>query len=252
MLALSPCVLALHMARPLLPVYPSTLRTQPPNCVEVYVEPPNPHHVIEQLDQTDQEVAAEAERVPMIFWESQSAARARKANPSARKMGRSSKDRSRDKGKSLLEEQQEQQVEVAAGGRPIMQQQQQAAKSKAKAEHTHKHGTPQHKGGAGVESGRHGASYGWSYHDATPLDAGGGPLTLAAKRKIFWASQMTPTKTKEKEEGKEEGKEKGKPGDRISHISHISHISRVSSWYRGDTLATLLTIAIPTHYGYTY
>ena len=30
---------------------------------------------------------------------------------------------------------------------------------------------------------------GWSYHDATPAEAGGGLLSLAAKRKVFWASQ---------------------------------------------------------------
>ena len=31
---------------------------------------------------------------------------------------------------------------------------------------------------------------GWSYHDATPAEAGGRLLSLAAKRKVFWASQL--------------------------------------------------------------
>ena len=40
-------------------------------------------------------------------------------------------------------------------------------------------------------------SPGWSYHDATPAEAGGGLLSLAAKRKIFWASQLRTPKVLE-------------------------------------------------------
>ena len=38
---------------------------------------------------------------------------------------------------------------------------------------------------------------GWSYHDAAPSEAGGGLSSLAAKRKIFWASQLRKPKVED-------------------------------------------------------
>ena len=43
---------------------------------------------------------------------------------------------------------------------------------------------------------------GWSYHDAAPAEAGGGLSSLAAKRKIFWASQLRKPKVEDETSNK--------------------------------------------------
>ena len=43
---------------------------------------------------------------------------------------------------------------------------------------------------------------GWSYHDAAPSEAGGGLSSLAAKRKIFWASQLRKPKVEDETSNK--------------------------------------------------
>ena len=153
MLSLSSSVMALHMARPPLHekfLYPSSLRMQPPRCVETYDDrPPNPNHVAERLDldaeRRVEAAAAAAAHVPMTFWESPS------------------------------EEYQRSGPTYIFGDHPVHVSQRRMGRRPNLFQHCDEFEELESPGGP--------------YQGAAPADVGGGLLALAAKRKVFWASR---------------------------------------------------------------
>lgn len=179
MLSLSSSVMALHMARPPLHekfLYPSSLRMQPPRCVETYDDrPPNPNHVAERLDldaeRRVEAAAAAAAHVPMTFWESPS------------------------------EEYQRSGPTYIFGDHPVHVSQRRMGRRPNLFQPCDEFEELESPGGP--------------YQGAAPADVGGGLLALAAKRKVFWASRdhrapMIGGKGAKKEPAREEPKgEKG-------------------------------------------